>query len=456
MKKLFQFFNKFKLLSWLALIILATEILEKVVSFAFGDKDGLIRCFGISFLITAFQVILFLIIIINVVIIIAKADKRNILLLGGSLLFALFLSEFLLYLFGIDSIATLNSKIPTLENFFVSDSTQGSCYVKSKLNKKTKDLNKDFFNNQGFRDKDEFVGESVDTTALRILLLGDSFTYGINAVLKEEDGYADVLEKNLNKLRKTLLWNTGMPTIGQRQQLYMLKKYFPILKPKLIILGFYNGNDWEDNLYPMGRFYLFNCSNCKEKNGLVLKYKLLPNDSIYTLSPEEAWIRAYPAYKKSSNIIGVLENSKLLSLFINGTKKFIIEFMYKFNYTITNLKKYHKLHNPFPWEQDFLLIKPSVKEFNITFNLIKQINDYVKSNDSKLILLLIPTEDEVREKNKNGYYIEIVNICKNLNIDYIEVFEELNYDDYSNLHWTTKAHMKIGDILTNKILQDYY
>jgi len=116
-----------------------------------------------------------------------------------------------------------------------------------------------YYNQDGFRDQDEFHHKNIDQTAFRVLLLGDSFTYGAAAVYNHRDGFADVLQKELEKTRPTLVWNTGIPGIGQKQELHLLKRYFPMLTPQIVILGFCM-NDFYDNLYPM------ECITCMKRN----------------------------------------------------------------------------------------------------------------------------------------------------------------------------------------------
>lgn len=452
MKKILLIFNKFKPGSYLVLIAILLEIIERVIDCFAGNGDGIISYFGISFLITFAQVIL---LIVGIISFIAKnenskPDKNNILLLIGALVFVLLVLEFLLPLIGVKSIDQLAREIPEASNFVLSDSAEGSYFVKSKLTWE----DKEFFNNQGFRDKDEFVKSDVDTNTLKILLLGDSFTFGLEAVWDSADGYGDVLEKNLNNLRKTLLWNTGMIGIGQKQELHILKKYYPMLKPKYVILGFYNGNDWSDNLYPMGLYYMFEDLKCTSNTAFINRYQLLPDGSVKILSPKEAWVRAHPFYNKSSNkILGFLEKSKVISLVINAGRKLLIKSKESSQSLTVNFKKYHKFREPSPKDKDFFLVKPSPEEFNITLNLFKQISEYTELNNSKLIVLVIPRADEIKANNKGGHYIEIINICKMLNIDYVEVFDELKPEDSYIVHWNKKGHLKVGNILTDKIIK---
>jgi len=97
-------------------------------------------------------------------------------------------------------------------------------------------------NSDGLRDDEYNINKSNNT--FRIIILGDSFTFGLGVELK--DTYAKVLEKKLNKLSKKTKYEViNFGTIGynakQEVELFKLKgiKY----NPDLIIIGFLDNDD---------------------------------------------------------------------------------------------------------------------------------------------------------------------------------------------------------------------
>ena len=102
-----------------------------------------------------------------------------------------------------------------------------------------------YVNRQGFYDTDDFTaGDDLDGR-MRILMLGDSFTFGIFA--DSGKSYVETIEANFPQ---TVVWNTGIPGAGTHQALALFQRYAPILQPQLTILGFFM-NDFGENLLPM-------------------------------------------------------------------------------------------------------------------------------------------------------------------------------------------------------------
>ncbi len=98
------------------------------------------------------------------------------------------------------------------------------------------------FNRQGFHDTQDFYHSSELQDTLRILMLGDSFTYGETVPIGES--FVERLEA---EFPESTIWNTAIKGIGTEQSLRSFRAYAPLLQPQLTILGFYI-NDLRDNL----------------------------------------------------------------------------------------------------------------------------------------------------------------------------------------------------------------
>lgn len=129
----------------------------------------------------------------------------------------------------------------------------------------------------GLRDYE--YGEKKENT-FRILVLGDSFTFG--AGVEMEDTYPKQLEKNLrlkNKDKRYEVINAGVIGYGTDAEFYYLEEWGFKLKPDLVIVGFYIQNDIEDvmigalNEYTVKDGYLFDLykHNKREKKKNFLK-----------------------------------------------------------------------------------------------------------------------------------------------------------------------------------------
>lgn len=91
------------------------------------------------------------------------------------------------------------------------------------------------FKGVGFRD------DGLDKEAYAVAI-GDSFVWGYG--VEESDVWTEVLEARLNKD----ISNLGMPGFSALQYGIMLRKYGLALKPKIVLIGFFTGNDYGDSL----------------------------------------------------------------------------------------------------------------------------------------------------------------------------------------------------------------
>ena len=94
-------------------------------------------------------------------------------------------------------------------------------------------------NSFGFRDREFSLDKPANTK--RILVLGDSFTFGMG--LKDgKTAYPKVLERLLNQSstqEKYDVINAGKKGYNTSQELYLLKKDGLVLSPDMVLLGYY-------------------------------------------------------------------------------------------------------------------------------------------------------------------------------------------------------------------------
>jgi GDSL-like Lipase/Acylhydrolase family len=101
-------------------------------------------------------------------------------------------------------------------------------------------------NSLGFRDPREYDLRKKPTT-FRILVLGDSVTFGHGSVF--EHTYPHLLETMLKKWRPEIdwqVWNAGVPGYNTTQELAYLLERGAEFQPDLVVVGFYI-NDIADN-----------------------------------------------------------------------------------------------------------------------------------------------------------------------------------------------------------------
>ena len=117
---------------------------------------------------------------------------------------------------------------------------------------------------QGLRDR--AYGPKASGT-YRILTLGDSFTFGFG--VEGHEAYPKQLETLLQTVRNPTHYeviNAGFPGYGTHQELLYLKEEGLQFQPDLILIGFFGGNDLQDNLLELNRFTIVN-GNLYNKEG---------------------------------------------------------------------------------------------------------------------------------------------------------------------------------------------
>ena len=312
-------------------------------------------------------------------------------------------------------------KSPSLDPTFVTDSEIGSRFHQPS------DPN---FNQQGFRDRDDFSRVEMDGT-LRILLLGDSFTYGATAVYDgSNSGFADLLEEKLNHAgaKRAILWNTGIPGIGQRQELLHLRTYFPIMQPHLVLLAFYE-NDFGENIQPVGIYNVY--TDGTWANRYVSAFSLFD-----TLTPQLAWSRAKGyAFEPRPPLARLRIVSVAYRSYRNG------------RWLYWKLVGSNRLSTQANEEPD--------TEMEITQGLLKQISDYVRQHNSRLIIMIIPSADTMRNPVANSLSCaSAIKLLQELSITFIDMRPHLSLADYTpepDKHWTKEAHRKVSEVLFNHI-----
>lgn len=91
----------------------------------------------------------------------------------------------------------------------------------------------------------------ADTNALRVLLLGDSFTFGYG--VEYEQTFGAILQSNLWAAGvTTIVFNAGVTGWGSAQQFLFAADYFELLRPDVIVVTFCENDPIEDEIFARG------------------------------------------------------------------------------------------------------------------------------------------------------------------------------------------------------------
>ena len=277
-------------------------------------------------------------------------------------------------------------------------------------------------NNDGYHDHDNFTQVSPDNDSLRILAVGDSFTWGASSDIGSS--FVDILESDINKVHPGFVWNTGMPATGTNHALFTAKKYLSIQRSNYVVLGFYTGNDFGDNLVPFDRLVFNKLASCYNQ------YDYNKDLKPFKISNKEAYQKATGSYPMED--LNFIQKILIRSRF----RSFIIDNMEKLTNRLSGKKA-----------------KAAEQEYTITKDYLKQLNDYVKENNAELIVLIIPAAEDV--KKKEDHYLNAIRIMNELSLQYVDPLSQFTEDDYLKIdggHWKNRAHTLAGHMLSKYLL----
>ena len=101
--------------------------------------------------------------------------------------------------------------------------------------------------------KDGFIGPDYsyakDSEVYRVVIAGDSLTEAFQ--IKESDTFAALTERNVNNSdpsKKVEILNMGIAGVGTKKESYVLENKGLKFNPDMLILAFFVGNDFSDNM----------------------------------------------------------------------------------------------------------------------------------------------------------------------------------------------------------------
>ncbi|MEO1996161.1 MAG: GDSL-type esterase/lipase family protein [Planctomycetaceae bacterium] len=307
---------------------------------------------------------------------------------------------------------------PALSATFITDHEFGSRYA---------DPENPNFNSQGFRDRDEFVGDRAETDdGLNVLLIGDSFAFGSAAVRDgSNSGFADVLQQRLNAIPGShgVVWNTGIPGTGQAEQVLHLRRWLPVLKPNLVILSLFAGNDLQDNVFPPGQFYVFT-------DGTWANRYTGSGDAVQGMTPRAAWLRSQGYGVESGHLLLKLRTISAAWRVISDTRR--------------------------RWNQDARR-RELQRQLSRTRALIGEIATVCRDAQTEMLILLIPKVQTLSRDEDLAVYQELRSLIGALQVKLVDMRPLLSPDDYTpapDEHWTKVGHRKAAAALADTILSD--
>jgi hypothetical protein len=286
-------------------------------------------------------------------------------------------------------------------------------------------------NSMGFRDHSPPADKKR-----KLLVLGDSFVSNIS--VKDDEVFTEVME---DQLQNYDVLNFGVVGYGQVQEYLLLQKWIKEIKPDVVLLIIYFGNDFIDNI---GAYW-----------GISRPYASLEGqDSVLVIHPE-----SHPQSKnQQSDSLGIFANSHLNILLTRSLNKIVQEYD-----SSLAPPEFYSCQWPVSERQDLM--------FRIMGELLLKIANLGKENDVPVVFALAPSlvqiKDELWESflKKNIIYQKkflrslpndrLMEFSKRHDLLMLDLFPRLHQESKTNVnlyhpveqHWTKEGNRVVANAL---------
>lgn len=293
-------------------------------------------------------------------------------------------------------------------------------------------------NKYGFRDYDYAPFRPNKT--FRIMALGDSMTFGLG--VESYETFPKVLETKINEssasLKFTEVLNISALGYGPNEYKNLFQTFGKVFKPKVVIVGFFLGNDSLDSLWvDLNKKYIF----LKAIPDQIVPFKInewLKGHSalwIFVLQKYYGWVETQS-----------IDNIKLV---FNG-----------------DIKEHMLRDVQIDPSSDFMK-----KSWQLTENYLNELITSASKSKAEVVILILPTReqilpDEWKKVKDQGHNVDerlytdsaprrkLLGICQKNNWDCLDLQDVFrNQDDLNSLflnedfHLSPKGHELVSDLL---------
>lgn len=293
-------------------------------------------------------------------------------------------------------------------------------------------------NSDGFRSI-EF--NYYHSSSKKILFLGDSFTWGGEAK-PITNSFVDIVSKH-----GYLTFNTGIPTAAHNQYAYLSEKYVPLIKPDIVAIMFFMGNDIipdEPMLPYKNLFHITNAGWIRafDENGRYMapqqayEYYLLRTNLISFLPMHNPLLKAVQNICFQS-VVGTYLLAGLCKI-----RPILRELYYKiYSYSSkSSIRENHENYNKSP---------SRIKAVSHVRRSLSRINSISQKYGAQCILFLIPVSPKLNDMTnsiENNYYI-----FEGFNPAIPNFLSKKDYIDPPDGHFNNSGHKKYAEFIIKTI-----
>ena len=268
-------------------------------------------------------------------------------------------------------------------------------------------------NPQGFADRQSFVADAARAGGRRVLLLGDSFTFGMSA--DAGHGFAELLEANDPA---GLYWNAAVPGSGTHHALESFKVYAPLLKPAVTVLGFYM-NDFENNMISTSDWSV----SADPVDATVVTWIDDWGNALQIDQESAFYYRKAGVDPPASQFERTLGATRLGALLLRSLD------------ALARLKQQADGANSLQAE--------------VTRKFLRALRDEAEAHETALLVMLIPQPGDI--ERPGARYQLARHLLDELGMDYLEPSHSLDarLDYASDGHWNNEGHSQVAMLLSD-------
>ena len=272
-------------------------------------------------------------------------------------------------------------------------------------------------NRQGYADSADFVLPDQYRESTRILLLGDSVTWGMSA-----DPGASYAETLSAAFPDAIIWNTGIPGTGTNQARMAFEVYAPVLRPQLTVLGFVN-NDFDDNLLPVDSW--INALDSSGKAIHLRRYAIDDEENVIAFDLRDlGFIQAHQMLPPRSALEAWLGSTRIGSLLL------------RLRDTIESAK---------PADEKL------ARRRQVTKQHLMELKRSVAASGSEFLVVLVPGPADIVSVGPRYQMAE--ELMQELDIAFLNPISildpKLDYAEPPDDHWNNAGHQQIGALLSD-------
>jgi lysophospholipase L1-like esterase len=326
-----------------------------------------------------------------------------------------------------ESVIEIIDEFSSLEYLKAKDTTVFANYLSNNTDSCIGDILKTYiskpFNSEGFK---SIPFKKHPCNNKKVLLLGDSFVYGL-AASPSYNSFADLLIA-----KGYIVYNTGICGADPAQYAAILEKYLVKLEPDVVILNFYQGNDFM--LFPR-----------EAKTNEPFEH--LTNIGFIESAPLGHYLNVQESYQFYKNLASVPTSSRFYSLCKKSSA-----FSWIYSLLVKTGIVYHDQHQKYYGLRDAI----SKEEMSLNTKVhIDKMNTLAKENEIPFINVIIPVKPEFKysDKNYNPYFIdaEALDISfANWEYHYPKILDVKDYEEDGG-HFNNKGSEKYAEYLDQLI-----